>query len=606
MAVPKPIAKPRYPLVVLAWLFLAAALAQGATLVMPLSQVKTGMKGRGKSVFEGGRVDEFDVEILGVLENVQPRRNTIMARLSGRGLETTGVIAGMSGSPVYVDGKIIGAVAYSFPYAKAAIAGITPIEEMLAIPEERRGPAPGSSPALPLKKDMSLEDLAALAGLAGSSPDAASAGRLPSRLRLPLVFSGFSAPAFERARPFFAALGFEPLRGGGSLRGAGGEAPAGPLGEGDPVAVQLVGGDLDMSAVGTVTYVDGTTVLAFGHPFYNLGAVDFGMARANVITVVPSLESSFKVSSTGPLIGRFSQDRTAGVRGEVGILPVMIPLNITLETAPLKKKEIKLRIVNDRVLSAALVNMAVASLITSEERAYGDLAVDFEADIYLDGGRSVHLEDLFSGNYGTAESGVSGLCAAAVYYLTNNEFRDVGIYRIDLSLRATEQARLSSLDRVLLDKYEASPGEPIGIKVYYRTTRQEGLLEEVQVRTPDLPAGSEFQLVVGDAAAMQQVERALYRTTDFVPRSLDQLLRLLGNLRKNNRIYFKVVAAKPGLFLKGEELPNLPPSLKSMFASPRASSAAPTELQRSTLAEYQLPLPYVFRGAAVIPVKIRK
>jgi hypothetical protein len=606
MAVQKLIVKKPSVLAVLTVLLLAAGLAQGATLVMPLAQVKSGMKGRGKSVFEGGRVDEFDVEILGVLENVQPKRNTILARLRGRGLETTGVIAGMSGSPVYVDGKIIGAVAYSFPYAKEAIAGITPIEEMLAIPQERRSQGSGSAPALPLKKDMSLADLAAIAGLSGPVPESAAAGRLPSRLRLPLVFSGFSAPAFERARPFFSALGFDPLRGGGTLLGAGAEAAPGPLGEGDPVAVQLVGGDLDMSAVGTVTYVDGATVLAFGHPFYNLGAVDFGMARASVIAVVPSLESSFKVSATGPLIGRFSQDRTAGVRGEVGVLPVMIPLNITLETAPLQKREIKLRIVNDRVLSAALVNMAVASLITSEERSYGDLSVDFSADIYLDGGRSVHLEDLFSGNYGSAEAGVSGLCAAAVYYLTNNEFRDVGIYRIDLSLRTTEQTRLSTLDRVLLDKYEVAPGEPIGIKVYYRTTRQEGLLEEVQVRTPDLPAGSEFQLVVGDAAAMQQVERTLYRTQDFVPRSLDQLLRLLGNLRKNNRIYFKVVAARPGLFLRGEELPNLPPSLKSMFASPRAAASAPTELTRSTLAEYQLPLPYVFRGAAVIPVKIRK
>ena len=195
--------------------------------------------------------------------------------------------------------------------------------------------------------------------------------------------------------------------------------------------------------------------------------------------------------------------------------------------------------------------------------------------------------------------------AAVVYYLTNNEFKDVGIFRIDLNVRASEEARLCNLDRVLLDKYEAAPGERIQIKAYYRTFKEEVRVEEVGIQTPELPPGSEFYLIVGDAAAMQQIERSQYRTQDFVPRDLEQLIRILGNLRKNNRIYFKVMAAKPGLFLKGEEMPNLPPTLKSMFASPRAASSSPTELTRSTLSEYQLPVPYVFRGAAVIPIKIR-
>jgi hypothetical protein len=131
-------------------------------------------------------------------------------------------------------------------------------------------------------------------------------------------------------------------------------------------------------------------------------------------------------------------------------------------------------------------------------------------------------------------------------------------------------------------------------------------MEQVTVVAPALPAGSDFQLLVGDAATMQQVERAQYRIQDYVPRSLDQLVRLLGNLRKNSRIYFRIMASKPGLFLKGEEMPNLPPTLKSMFASGRASAAGPTEITRSTLSEYQLPVPYVFRGGATIPVRIRK
>jgi hypothetical protein len=588
-------------------LSLLAGSLVAATVIMPLAQVKPGMKGVGRSVFQGGRVEEFGVEILGVLRNVQPKRDAIMARLSGRGLEESGVLQGMSGSPVYIDGKIIGAVAYSYAFAKNPIAGITPIEEMLAVQTQPAAPRPAVPSKIPLTSSLSLNDLAALyrsalAGGVAAEPE----GQALVRLRLPLVFNGFSSRAFEAAKPFFASLGFMPLRGGGMGQAETQAASAAvPVREGDAVAAQLITGDLDLSAVGTVTYVDGSRILAFGHPFYNLGRVDYGLARAEVITIVPSLETSFKVAVPGAPLGRISEDRTAGVLGEVGKLPAMIPLNITLEGAPLVRREFKLRLANDRILSAALVNLAVASLLSSEERDYGDLSLDFDADIFLDRGQ-VHLEDLYSGNYNNATTSVAGIMAAVTYFLTNNEFQDVGIFRMDLNVRARQDTRLSTLDRVLLDKYEASPGERIAVKVFYRTFKQENLLEEVEIVTPDLPAGSEFQLIVGDAAAMHQVEQSLYRVTDFVPRSFDQLLRLLGNLRKNNRIYFKIVAPRPGLFLKGEEMPNLPPTLKSVFASPRATSSAPTDLVRSTLGEFQLPVPFVFRGVTVVPVKIRK
>jgi hypothetical protein len=595
-------------LAALALLLLGLA-AESATPILPLGQVKPGMKGRGRSVFQGSTVEDFEVEVLGVLANVQPKRSVILARLKGRGLESTGVIAGMSGSPVYIDGKLIGAVAYGFSFSKEAIAGITPIEEMLEIgkqvPEDNKAPGP----PVPIREDLTQEQLSGRfreSLLAGSGRRGQGLGIVP--LELPLVLSGFSAAAYERARSYFAPLGFRAVR-----AGTGGQArltppPAGPaVKPGDAVGVQLAGGDLDISAIGTATYVDGPKVLAFGHPLYNLGSVDYGMTTAEVITVLPSLESSEKMAVTGALIGRFSQDRTPGAAGEVGPMPRLIPLNISLRSGPASRKDFKLKLVNDRFLTPVLVNIAVSTLVTNEQRSFGDLSLDFDADIFLDkGGLSVHLEDLFSGNYDNPPSNLSGLMAAAVHYLLNNEFKDVGIFRIDLNVRALEESRLCALERVLLDKYEVSPGEPVQLKVFFRTLKDESLMEEVTVLTPALPAGTEFQIVVGDASTMQQIERAQYRIQEFVPRNLSQLVRILGGLRKNNRVYFKIIASKPGLFLKGEELPNLPPSLKSMFASPRASASAPTEITRSTLSEYQLPIPYVFRGGASIPVKIRK
>ncbi len=594
------------------WFFLAfillSAAASAASLVLPLSQLKPGMKGKGKSVFAGTTIEDFDAEIIGVLTNVTPKRSVILAKLSGRGLEQSGVISGMSGSPVYVDGKIIGAVAYSFPYAKEAIAGITPIEEMLAIDKTHPSPRTGSGADVPIKENMTIEDLAEIYRTAYPDKRAEYAsGQSALPLKVPLVFGGFSSWAFDRAKPFFAGLGFEPVRAGAFGQTISTSAP-GPasLREGDAVGVQLVGGDLDMGAIGTVTYVDGTRVLAFGHPFYNLGAVEYGMTKAEVLTIVPSLENSFKMAASGPVIGRFTQDRSSGVSGEVGKMPRTIPLNITIQGRPLDKREFKLKLADDKFLTPALVNMCVSSLVTGEERAYGNLSLDFDGDIFLDKGLSVHVEDLFSGNFDTSATSLSGLLAAIVYFLNNNEFSDIGIYRIDLNVRTAEEVRLCALEKVLLDRYEVSPGEKIQIKVFLRTLKEESLVEDVTMITPPLPPGTEFQIVVGDAASMQQVERSQYRIQDFVPRSLSQLIRILGNLRKNNRIYFKVLAPKPGLFLKGEEMPNLPPTFKSMFGSSRALSASVTELTRSTLSEYQLPIPFVFHGAAVVPVRIRR
>jgi hypothetical protein len=575
---------------------------------MPLAEVKPGMKGIGKSVFLGNTIEEFNVEILGILENVAPKKSIILARLSGKGLENTGLIQGMSGSPVYVDGKLIGAVAYQFSFAKEPIAGITPVGEMLAVKEQKKPAQPSLSSSFSFEPSLSLEDLMAIyRDVFSFKQSLFSPGQMLRPLGIPLVLGGFSPSAVEKAKPIFTRLGFYPVTSGGAGQNLEKTPPAGlSLQEGDPVAVQLIRGDLNMAAVGTVTYVDGNSILAFGHPLYNLGAVDYAMTKAKVLAVVPSLESSFKLATTGTMVGRFSQDRISGVLGEIGKMPQLVPLGIHLVEAEGKSRDFKLELVADKILTPLLVNMSVSSLLSGEERAVGNLSCALDGDVYLDNGASVHVEDLFSGNLDAAITNLSGLLTAIVFYLGNNEFEDVGIHRIDLNVRTVEEARFSYLERVWLDKYEVAPGERIQLKVYYRTFGGQNSQETVDIEAPPLPAGSEFYLVIADAASMHQLEMNLYRSQDFVPRNLGQLIRILNNLRKNNRIYFKMMASKPGLFLKGEELPNLPPSIKSMFASPRAAASAPTELMKSTLREYQLPIPYVFRGMASIPVKIKK
>jgi hypothetical protein len=268
-------------------------------------------------------------------------------------------------------------------------------------------------------------------------------------------------------------------------------------------------------------------------------------------------------------------------------------------------REFKVQVANDKFFTPLLVNYVMANIVLSEERSLGDLSLELRGNIYLDDAPPIQLHDLFSGNYDMAAMDLSGLVAAVVFYLTNNEFKELGIHRIDLNIRVAEEVRFATLEKVWLGKYDAYPGEIIPMKVFYRNFRGETIVDDLSLPTPNLPSGSEFSLVVGDAASIQSIETSQYRTTGFVPRSLHQLIRLLNSLRKRNYIYFKIIAAKPGLFLRGEEMPNLPPTMKSMFSSPRAASTPPVEITRSTLGEYRHGISYVFSGLAVIPLKIK-
>ena len=605
----KPMRKKNITAIIFSLLFcLFLGSVEGTVPILPLDQVKAGMKGKGRSVFKGSQIEEFDVEILGVLKNIEPKKSIILAKLRGGILGDTGVISGMSGSPVYVDGKLIGAVAYSMgTFVKEPIAGITPIGEMISISEDKKQ-GPDFTPRTSIKKHLTLEELFELnKDFFLSKSVFYSEGKALRPLSVPLVFSGFSSRAYEQSKHFFSALGFDPIMGASSSQSLEEISPPDlTLKEGGPVAIQLVSGDLDMSAVGTVTYIDGNKVLAFGHPIYNLGAVDYAMTKAKVVTVIPSLMSSFKITVSDSLVGKFTQDRSSGVLGELGKIPRLVPVNVKIMGDNGAIKDYKIKVVDDKILTPVLLNVVLGSILVSEERSIGDLSLGLLGNIYLENGMNIGLEDLFSGQFDESVVNLASLLAGVVYFLTNNEFEELGVHRIDLGIRAFEEVKFSYLEKVWLDKYEAAPGESIHVKIDYRTFRGESRREEGHIPIPNLPAGSEFQLVVADAASMAQLEMSQYRVTTFVPRSLNQLGRMLSSLRKNNRIYIKMIAPKPGIFLKGEEMSNLPPSMKSMFASPRAAASAPTEITQSTLMEYQLPIAYVFRGKAVIPIKIKK
>ena len=382
---------------------------------MPLDEVKAGMTGTGHTVFQGTELQEFKVHILGVLRNVQgPRRSLILAKLEGGPLADTGVIAGMSGSPVYVDGRLIGAVSYSIgQFAKEPIAGITPIAEMIEATAEtsRRAPAAQARVDLPVTAETFAAAIRQTSARIGSFAEGAvdigsvgvpssTGGPMAGTLRpiaTPLIMSGVTAATRDLVSTIFSGTGLAPVL-AGSSGGADTPKPSGPLRPGDAVGVSLLGGDAEMGATGTVTHVDGSRVYAFGHPFFNFGPTAFPMTRAYIYTSLPSLMSSFKIASLGDVIGTVQQDRATAIAGTLGAGPRVIPINLTLESDRGPRRTFHYSVVDDQLFTPLLTYVALFNTLGSYERQFGAVTFTVKGKTAFAEHTDLNYEDIFTGD----------------------------------------------------------------------------------------------------------------------------------------------------------------------------------------------------------------
>jgi hypothetical protein len=550
-----------------------------AAEAMPLSEVRPGMQGVGRTVFEGARVDEFGVRILGVLENaVGPRQSLILARLEGGPLARTGVIAGMSGSPVFVDGKLVGAVAYSFPFGKEPIAGITPIGDMLAAAQNDAPRAASArlhvsgdgAPAAPL-------DRAAVAaalrrplrsllptGLPGEALPAAVAGATLSPLALPLVFSGFEPETFDWARGIFSRMGFAPVMGGGG--GAAAPGPVPDLAPGAAVGVSLVEGDLDLSVTGTVTDVEGSRVYAFGHPFYNLGPTRFPLKKAWVYSIFPSLQVSWKIAAALDSVGTMDQDRATTIAGRLGEVPRMIPVEVHLRSPRTPERTFRFRIVEDELFTPVLGYVSLLSVLQGHERAIGAATLRVDARLALSGGREVRVRDVVAGERPAQQA--AAILAGPLALLEGNDFEKVTIDDLDVTVDAAETLETATLVRAWVDaRLPLRPGTVAPVKVQFRTHRGETITDTLQVPIPPSAPTGTYTLLVADAATMDAVEQREMRQR-FAARDFHDLLREINRLRVGSRIYARLTQPGGGAVVGGEYLPSLPGSVLSVLNSP--------------------------------------
>ena len=579
----------------------------------PVDQIRPGLKGVGRTVFQGDKIEEFQVEFLGVMHNVMsPKHDVILARLSGDQLEKTGVMAGMSGSPVYVDGKLVGAVALAFPFAKEALTGITPIGEMLQVV-----PEPAAAPPRPaLGREISIARIPGSHGAVRLIPDedfdaAAWKNLLPSSsgettltgLRLPLHFGGFAPRVIEAYAPLFRRLGFEPLEGAALSGGQSDEPIKQDLEPGSMISLLLVRGDLNVNVDCTVTYRQKDKVYACGHRFLLAGPAKFPFAQSRVLATVPSLASSFKLSSPGPVVGSIQQDRYGAIYGVLGDTAPQIHVRIRLDSSLNKTVEYQFDIVQEPFLTPLMMNVVMITTLAATERMIGPSTVEMKGQIRLANGETVDVEDVVSSDINTPSAATAAI-SAPLTYLLGTAFPDLRIEGIDLDIISRNEKRVATVEQVWSSKSEVRPGEHIEVTAVLRTPSGEAVVKKIPVDIPESVSDKALSLVVGSGSTINSLQRRLSPLTT-TPRDLRQMVRALNRMRRNNRLYALLMAPQRSFVLQGDEYPSPPPSLVQTFLADPSVSSRVVLSGTSVVGDFETdPSPYTIRGQETLLLKV--
>ncbi len=605
----------------LAFILFLSLSPKAASPLMPIDEVRPGMEGIGRTVFEGDRLEEFQVRILGVLRHViAPSRDLILARLEGGPLASTGVIAGMSGSPVYINGRLIGAVSYSLgTFAKEPIAGITPIEEMveaaaLPVTPNRTQRVSREPLTLPITRESLAASLrqtfAWMKPFAGNpmdvqfqgAPDTPFSPALATMLRpiaTPLAMGGFSTDVIKPiADAFQDQGGFVPVT---TAAGAAAESTRSqPLRPGDALGVALIDGDLSLGATGTVTYVDGSRVYAFGHPFYNLGPTEFPMTRAYIHTVLPSLFTSTKIASTGEVIGTIQQDRATTVAGTLGPGPALIPVTIALQSDRGQKRTFHFGIVNDQMFTPLMAYMAMLQTLGSYERQFGTASYTVKGTANLKKFGVVNFEDLFTGEQPSINA--AAYVVGPINLLLRNAFEDVELESLNLEIASSEQALSATIERAWIDAVRPKAGTTVPLKVVLRTYRGEAITRTIPIDIPANATGS-LTVMVSDGTRLSQWETRELQQAAVSSRGVPQMLNVINSARKNNRIYVRLLGTDPGAVVKGEVLPSLPPSVMAVLESDRNGGSF-SPLRSALLGQWEVPTEQAITGTRTLTLTI--
>jgi hypothetical protein len=563
--------------------------------IMPLSQVQIGMHGVAYTVFQGVKPEPMDVEILGILRNMTgPKGDIILVRLHGAKPEFTGVVAGMSGSPVYIDGKLIGAISYRIgEFSKEPIAGVTPIEKMLEINEMDKSPSGDMSQA---SSNAQTPSATAGPGLAPQS----SPYQYLRQIDTPLVFSGFTEDAVKRFSPQFAAAGIVPVMGVGSASDARQPEPIEP---GSSVGAVLVRGDMDISATCTVTYIDATHLLACGHPLLNFGNVEMPMTKSTVLATLPSPSNAFKIATATEQVGSFMQDRHTGILGRFGKQPQMIPVTLSFHGIS-SPRTFHFEVLNNARLTPVAMMSTVYSAIQGINEYGEDTTFRVQGSVNVAGYPKLEVSNMYAPGDGNSPTAAAIATALGERFsrIFENPYEQPKIQGVDLNIDLVPERRWARLETARTDVTEARPGDEIVIETVLRPYRGERIVRQVPIKIPTSTPRGTLRILVSDGETLDRMRR----TGGFFQRRMDlpSTIALLNKEHGNSRLYVSLLEANPQAVVEDKVMPTLPLSVINVMEGMRGTQDM-VVVGESSVSEASTPLDYVVTGQQVITVNVR-
>jgi len=549
---------------------------------LPVSEVREGMTGTGYSVFSGTQIDTFAVTIVGVLKGYRPGFDLIMAKASGPVVDKTGVIAGMSGSPVYVGGKLIGAVSYTWSFLKEPMAGITPIDQMLSLL-----PAPGAKPP-------SAED--AFGSLGAPKEQSGDAGGARP-IATPLALAGFTNEAIHYLEPWLSERGFVASPGGANAPGGSCDS----LRPGSAIGVQLVRGDWSAAAIGTVTYRDGDRVLAFGHPFLAMGWMELPMTAAKIHTIMSSQQISNKIGSPTVTCGTIFADRSVGIAGTMGPPPSMIPVHVAIAGSGGRSRSYHMEVARSRYLTPALVSATVVNSISEALYDAGVSTLRYDFALYMNGGaRTIHKEDTFIST--APVSGVGETVGQSLTLLLGDRFRPSRLDSVRVDVRVEDGIDEAALLGIRVAPAAIIAGDWLDVDLTLRRSNRLVETRRVRVRVPPATPAGDLTVRVCDATETEkwEMQRAPER---YQPETFDQLADLIESDRPSDKIYVQLYRTAGGAVVGGREMSQAPGSVLNVLgSSPKSGESAATK--GATVAEVAIPLGHVVRGCESATVTV--
>ena len=524
----------------------------------PIDQVHRGQHGVAYTVFEGVNPEPMGVLILGLLHNaLGPGQDMILARLEGTKPEYTGVVAGMSGSPVYVDGKLLGAISYRIgAFSKEPIAGITPIGQMLEVSPPTKDLIAASNP--PLFTQPSSTGYSAT--LPGASQDTVETSAIRP-MDMPLVFSGFNPEALDLWKEHSPQLGLTAVAGiGGS---ASDEKQPEPIVPGSAVSALLMRGDLEIAATCTVTYVDPKQLLACGHPITQFGPVSMPMTKAQVVATLPSPLYAFKIINTTETVGSFTEDRESAIRGAFGLQAKMIPVtvNITGEHAP---HALHIEVVDQPQITPSAVMVAVFQALMQRNTFTAETSYRIRSTVNVSGFPAVH----FGGLAAPSEIAPANLLAALMVgerfsRLYDNAARQTPISSVEIEVEAIPKHLTAQLESAQSTAPIVHAGETIMVEATIRPWRGEVQNVRIPVTLPAVLGEGQVRLLVSDGSTLDRITQASH----FGSQNLDvaATIEQMNNLHENDRLYVTLLQPSPQAVLDGRTLATVPMSMANVL-----------------------------------------